>query len=154
MDAEQLRSLQPALEQWPEPFRGCFKCGKTFNHLVCHLLGLMASLKRNSIEPIALAGGKAVRTMQEFLAFYVWDHARLDRMLVNRVANRCGTGGIGVIDATGHPKRGDKTPGVAPQYCGESGKIDNCVVAQHLLFTDNDSRDRITPECRRIACTG
>jgi SRSO17 transposase len=138
MDAEQLRSLQPALEAWLDPFRACFKRKRTFDHLVCYLLGLMASLKRKSVEPIALAGGVAVRTLQEFLAFYVWDHARLDRILVNRVANRCGAGGIGVLDATGHPKRGDKTPGVAPQYCGESGKIDNCVVAQHLLFTDND----------------
>ena len=141
MDAKQLQSLQPELERWLEPFRACFKRAVTFNHFVCYLLGLMASLKRKSIEPIALACGVAVRTLQEFLSFYVWDHARLDRMLVNHVANRCGAGGIGVIDATGHPKRGDKTPGVAPQYCGESGKIDNCVVAQHLLFTDNDPRN-------------
>lgn len=43
-----------------------------------------------------------------------------------------------MIDATGHPKRGAKTPGVQRQYCGESGKIDNCVVAQHLFFTNDD----------------
>lgn len=68
---------------------------------------------------------------------FVWDHARMNRLLLHRVADRFPAGGIGVIDATGHPKRGDKTPGVHRQYCGESGKIDNCVVAQHLLFTDN-----------------
>lgn len=63
-------------------------------------------------------------------------------MLLHRVAEggSAGTrGGIGVIDATAHPRRGDKTPGAQRQYCGESGKIDNCVVAQHLLWTDNDS---------------
>jgi len=52
------------------------------------------------------------------------------------VADRGPHGGIGVIDATGHPKRGDKTPGVTPPYGGQSGKIDNGVVAQHLRFTD------------------
>ncbi len=70
---------------------------------------------------------------------FAWDHARLEKMLMHRVADRCPCGGIGVVDATGHPKQGDKTPGVQRQYCGESGKIENCVVAQHLLFTDNDA---------------
>ena len=141
MDAAQLQSLQPALETWLECFRPCFKRAATFKHFLFYILGLMATLKRKSIEPIALACGIAVRTLQEFLEFYVWDHVRLDRLLVNRVANRCPAGGIGILDATGHPKRGDKTPGVAHQYCGQTGKLDNCVVAQHLLFTDNDRRN-------------
>ena len=34
----------------------------------------LADLKRKSIEPIALASGVAVRTLQEFLAFLSWDH--------------------------------------------------------------------------------
>src|SRR5512145_661550 len=141
MDAAQLQSLQPALESWLGRFIPCFKRAGTFRHMMFYILGLMASLKRKSIEPIALASGIAVRTLQEFLAFYVWDHGRLDRILLNHVANRCPGGGIGVLDATGHPKRGDKTPGVAHQYCGETGKLDHCVVAQHLLFTDNDPKN-------------
>lgn len=138
MDAKQLQSLQPALEAWLERFGPCFKRRCTLGHFLFYVLGLMADLKRKSVEPIALACGKAVRTLQEFLSLYVWDHPRLNGMLVDHVANKSPRGGIGVIDATGHPKRGDKTPGVAHQYCGESGKLDNCVVAQHLLFTDND----------------
>ena len=141
MDAKQLQSLQPALEEWLKRFEPCFKRRATFGHFVFYLLGLMADLKRKSIEPIALACGIAVRTLQEFLSFYVWDHDRLNRMLTDHVANRSPRPGIGVIDATGHPKRGEKTPGVAHQYCGESGKLDNCVVAQHLLFTDNDPKN-------------
>jgi len=137
MDAIQLQSLQPALSQWIELFKPCFKKSVTFDHFQSYLIGLLADLRRKSVEPIALASGKAVRTMQEFLSMFVWDHARMNRLLLHRVADRFAGGGIGVIDATGHPKRGDKTPGVHRQYCGESGKIDNCVVAQHLLFTDN-----------------
>lgn len=37
-----------------------------------------------------------------------------------------------MIDETSFPKKGDKTAGVQRQYCGASGKIDNCVVAVHL----------------------
>lgn len=139
MDAEQLQSLQPRLRSWVESFRPCFKRCTTFDHFQCYLVGLMADLRRKSVEPMALAAGVAVRTLQEFLSMFRWDHARMDRMLLHRVVDRSPGGGIGVIDATGHPKRGDKTPGVHRQYCGESGKIDNCVVAQHLLFTDDQS---------------
>jgi SRSO17 transposase len=144
MTIEQLQSLQPALGQWLEKFRVCFKRAPSFSHLVFYLLGLLAELKRKSIEPIALAAGVAVRTLQEFLSYYEWDHQRVGRILMNDVANRCPQGGIGVLDASGHPKRGDQTPGVGHQYCGETGKLDNCVVGQHLLFTDNDPRNPFT----------
>jgi SRSO17 transposase len=138
MDREQLQSLEPSLHGWTERFRPCFRKRVTFEYFRFYLMGLLADLSRKSIEPIALASGVAVRTLQEFLAQFAWDHARAQNMLLDYVAGRSAAGGIGVIDATGHPKRGDKTPGVQRQYCGESGKIDNCVVAGHLLFTDND----------------
>jgi SRSO17 transposase len=48
---------------------------------------------------------------------------------------------IGVVDGSGHPKQGNKTPGVQRQWCGQTGKVDNCVVGQHLLYTDNDERN-------------
>lgn len=141
MDAQQLQSLVPALESHIEGYSPCFKRSNTFRHFRSYLLGLMADLDRKSIEPIARATGTAVRTLQEFLAFFVWDHARMDRMLLDHVAQRCPEGGIGIIDGSGHAKRGNKTPGVQRQYCGETGKIDNCVVGQHLLFTDNDPKN-------------
>ena len=167
MNADQLRSLQPALAGLLEEFRGCFKRESSFAHWERYLLGLMADLKRKSIEPIALAAGVAVRTLQEFLAFFVWDHERIGRQLQRRVmdqhAGNAGAGnaagenagagnaaggnrrgGIGVLDGSAHAKQGDKTPGVQRQWCGETGKIDNCIVAQHLLYTDNHPHNPFT----------
>ncbi len=47
---------------------------------------------------------------------------------------------IGIIDETGMPKKGTHTVGVQQQYCGASGKLDNCVVSVHLgLATDSFS---------------
>ncbi len=145
MTADQIRSLQPALAALLLRFRGCFKTEKAFGHWQKYLLGLMADLKRKSIEPIALAAGVAVRTLQEFLAFFAWDHERVDRQLQQLVMDEhsCESA-IGVIDASGHPKQGDKTPGVQRQYCGENGKIENCVVGQHLLYTNNDPKNPFT----------
>jgi len=42
---------------------------------------------------------------------------------------------IGIIDDSGHRKSGDKTACVQRQWCGNTGKIDNCVVSVHLSYT-------------------
>lgn len=138
MNADQIRSLQPALAALLERFRPFFARRTTFDHWHHYLAGLMADLKRKSIEPIALAAGVPVRTLQEFLAFFVWDEDRVRNELQRLVADEheCDEA-IGVLDASSHHKQGCKTPGVQRQWCGERGKVENCVVGQHLLYTDN-----------------
>jgi len=140
MNYEQLASFEPALARFLEKIRPCFKRDKTFGYLQKYMLGLLTDLRRKSIEPIALASGVAVRTLQEFLAFFRWDHDRADQTLVREVVNRQhGKYSIGVLDASAHVKQGKETPGVQRQWCGETGKRDNCVIGQHLLYTDNDA---------------
>ncbi len=145
MTADQIRSLQPALAALLEMFRPCFRRTASFDHWGRYIVGLITDLKRKSIEPIALAAGVAVRTLQEFLADFVWDHRRADTMLRQLVMDRHGSeDAIGVIDASAHAKQGDKTPGVKRQWCGERGKKENCVVGQHLLYTNNDPHNPFT----------
>jgi len=140
MTGEQMATLQPALRQHLESFQDCFCRKVTFGYLETYVVGLMSDIKRKSVEPIALAAGVPARTLQEFLSSFRWDQGRAERRLHGMVADRHNRGdAIGVIDASGHHKQGDKTPGVQRQWCGETGKIDNCVVGQHLLYTDNDS---------------
>ncbi len=139
MTSEQIASLQAELAKFLEAYRPYFRREKTFGYLHKYLLGLMADLKRKSIEPIALAADLPVRTLQEFLSFFRWDHGRIDDALQRTVADGYASPeALGILDASGHPKQGDKTPGVQHQYCGERGKQENCVVGQHLLYTDND----------------
>jgi SRSO17 transposase len=142
MTGDQIRSLQPALVALLKRFKHCFKRKESLHHCEEFILGLMMDLKRKSVEPIALARGVAVRTLQEFLAFFAWDHDRAGQTLQLIVADEYACDeAIGVIDASAHVKSGDKTPGVQRQYCGERGKIENCVVGQHLLYTDNDAEN-------------
>ena len=49
---------------------------------------------------------------------------------------------FGILDDSGHPKKGDKTAGVQWQYCGRLGKTDNCVVTVHLSYSSFDTRFR------------
>jgi SRSO17 transposase len=145
MDARQIQSLQPAMAAFAHLFRDCFARQPTFEHFQRYLLGLLTELDRKSIEPIALAAGVAVRTMQEFLQFFKWDHARVNAALQRSIMDHhASDDAIGVLDPSAHAKRGDKTPGVQRQWCGETGKIDNCVVGQHLLYTDNHPTNPFT----------
>jgi len=137
MDYGQIAGFQPALAELLDKFRYCFKREKTFGHWQRYILGLMADLKRKSIEPIALSAGVAVRTLQEFLAFFKWDHQRVEQAMLRLIADEHNSEqAIGVLDATSHPKQGNETPGVQRQWCGQTGKTDNCIIAQHLLYSD------------------
>ncbi|MFH1707796.1 MAG: transposase, partial [Planctomycetota bacterium] len=57
-----------------------------------------------------------------------------DRLQRKVTLEHGGADGIFVIDETSDAKKGAHTAGVARQYCGESGKIDNCIVTVHLAY--------------------
>ncbi len=145
MTAEQVAELGPAFTDYLRCFRPCFVTTNTFAHLGTYCRGLLSDLARKSVEPIALAAGSAVRTLQEFLTHHVWDHdallARIQRRIVTEHLPAPGLVGgddddelgvVGLIDETSVPKKGDKTPGVQRQYCGALGKVENCIVTVHL----------------------
>ena len=170
MTEDQIAGLGPALTEFLGGFRKCFPRLPTFRHLGTYCRGLLSDLARKSVEPIALASGAAVRTLQEFLANHVWDQdallQRIQRRIVTAHLPAPGEtaddlGVIGLIDETSVPKKGDKTPGVQRQYCGARGKIDNCIVTVHLavkhgpflamldsdLFIPDKSWDRDRQRC-------
>lgn len=154
MTAEQITGLAPALATFLSSFKGCFGECRLLAHFATYCRGLLSNLPRKSVEPIALAAGGTVRALQMFLTQRVWDHARLRDQLQQRIAARHAPapgvprpagdlGVIGLIDETSVPKKGDKTPGVQRQYCGASGKIDNCVVTVHLGYLHGDFKTLI-----------
>ncbi len=148
MTVQQIASLGPALTAFLGRFKPCFVTRNTFAHLGTYCRGLLSDLARKSVEPIALAGGCAVRTLQEFLASHVWDDQQMRDEIQRRIVRDHlpapggkplgGVGTVGWIDETSVAKKGDKTPGVQRQYCGSRGKVDNCVVTVHLACRSGD----------------
>jgi SRSO17 transposase len=138
MTPDQMMVLGTAFAAYLRIFEDCVAYRPTAEHLHSYCRGLVSDLARKSIEPIALACGTAVRTLQEFLRDHVWDQFRMRDLLQQRLlglpvlnaADELGT--IGVIDETSVAKKGTKTPGVHRQYCGSRGKIENCIVTVHL----------------------
>ncbi len=138
MTPEQLLVLGTAFAAYLRIFEDCIAYRPTAEHLHSYCRGLLSDLARKSIEPIALACGTAVRTLQEFLRDHVWNHFGMRDRLQQRLAQHEALnaaddlGNIGVIDETSVPKKGSKTPGVHRQYCGARGKLENCTVTVHL----------------------
>src|SRR5580765_7729535 len=134
MTDEQIRALGPALNRYLSVFANAFHQHRTRKHLGTYCRGLLSDLPRKSAEPIALASGTAVRTLQEFLKDHRWSHPRARDTLIEHVASVLpqqpgdDLGTVGVVDETGTLKKGTKTPGVQRQWCNERGKNDNCVV--------------------------
>jgi SRSO17 transposase len=138
MTPEQIEHLGPAFADYLQPFLFCCGYTQTFDLLNVYCRGLLSDLKRKTCEPIALASGTAVRTLQEFLKDHLWSFQQvreiLQRHVVVALADQAdeGLGTIGLVDETGTKKKGTKTPGVQRQYCGELGKKENCIVTVHL----------------------
>jgi SRSO17 transposase len=138
MTDQQVADLGPAFAAYLGRYRQCFGQERIAVHFDNYCRGLLSDLSRKSVEPIALACGTAVRTLQEFLVTTHWAHEQarerlqrdLGRFLDDLPADPLGV--VGVIDETSSVKKGDQTPGVQRQYLGCVGKIDNGLVTVHV----------------------
>jgi SRSO17 transposase len=143
MTVQQIRALGPALAAFVGQFADCFIDPDTRYHLTEYVKGQLSDLPRKSVEPIALSMDVPPRTLQEFLSLSKWDHDRLRDTMQQMVARDHGDDqAIGIIDESGHPKKGGKTACVQRQYCGNTGKVDNCVMSVHLCYAGFDGRFR------------
>lgn len=94
-----------------------------------YLRGLLEEGARKSLEPlVARLGGDAdYQSMQQFLADSPWEQVAVVRAVAERVAPVIGVEAW-VLDDTGFPKDGKRSPGVKRQYSGTLGKIGNCQI--------------------------
>ena len=139
MDATEIRRLKTKLVTYLREYGDCFDRADTRGHLSTYVEGQLSKLDRKSVEPIALAAGVAPRTLQQFLNSLRWNQEQLVDTLQWRIARlHTSERSIGLVDETSCPKKGDKTPGVQRQWCGASGKQDNCVTTVHLGYAVDD----------------
>lgn len=139
MEVAELRGLRGRLDRYLRWFRGCIRTRPTRRHLRTYLKGQLGPVGKKNVEVMALEAGVPVRTLQEFLEIHRWEEGAVGRRVRERVRRRHGhDNAIAVVDETSFVKAGHKTAGVKRQYCGASGKVDNCVVSVHLGYVAGD----------------
>jgi SRSO17 transposase len=108
-----------------------------------------SKLERKSIEPMALhVDGGCIRGMQQFISDVRWDEEQMRWNYHQLVADELGDPeGVLMFDETGFVKKGQDSVGVARQYCGTLGKVENCQVG---VFAGYASRHGYTLVDKRL----
>lgn len=136
---DEIADLPRRLRRFAGEFEDCFVRKPTQGHFHSYMRGQTSRLERKSVEPMALEMGVPPRTLQEFLGLSRWDHLKMRERLRQRVVTRHpGEAPIALIDETSFAKKGEKTACVQRQYCGSTGKKDNCVVTVNLGYAVPD----------------
>jgi SRSO17 transposase len=110
----------------PEPHR----------RALAYLKGIVSSIERKNGWQLAEYAGEARPDgMQRLLGSAVWDADLVRDDLRSSILERLGDPqAVVVIDETSVRKRGKKSAGVKKQYCGTTGKIENCQVGVFLSY--------------------
>ncbi len=135
MTLKQIASLGKELAKFLALFVGCFRSRPGFALLQVYVRGLLSNVPRKNIEAIALELGRPPRTLQRFVESIKWDEAGVRDECQRLVARaHAHPEAIGCLDESGTAKSGVHTVGVARQWLGSRGKVDNGVVGVHLSY--------------------
>lgn len=104
-------------------------------HAVTYIEGRLSNLPRKTIEPIAIAHDQYRRGLQRFVGAGAYDDSPLIDELKTHVAEEIGDpSAVLVLDPSCFEKKGDDSVGVARQWNGRLGKIDNCQKAVLMAY--------------------
>ena len=100
-----------------------------------YIQGLLLEGERKSVVPIAsrFPDGNA-QAIQQLLHSSPWDCLPLRQAMTRKMISELDPVKASIIDDTDFPKKGRHSVGVARQYSGRLGKVDNCQVAVTLNY--------------------
>jgi len=135
LDSRIPKGMLERLERFVEPFAARLTSSEQRGHVREYVAGLCSDVKRKNSETIAYLHDQERHAMQKFIGQSRWD----DRALIGELAQQVGTelgepDGVLVFDPSGFKKQGRDSVGVARQWCGRLGKIDNCQVGVYLGY--------------------
>jgi len=154
--AEEAVTLAEELVAYHQHFAPLFYRREQREWAAVYLRGLLtADVPRKNVEAMALrllgVGPHAelqVRALQQFIGKGKWDDDALLAEHQRLVEETLGEDdGVLIIDGSDFPKHGRHSVGVAPQWCGHTGKKDNC---QAGVFLGYASRKGATLLNRRL----
>ena len=127
--------VMPRLSTFMDPFVETFQGQARTQHAKTYVSGLLSDVERKNVASIASHVGQNRLGLQGFMGWADWDDAPLRQTLLAQVGQQLGQGdGVLVFDPSAFPKSGRESVGVARQWCGRLGKVDNCQVAIYLGY--------------------
>jgi SRSO17 transposase len=130
-----LRGVLPRLEAFLQPFVEVLRTPEQQSNARHYVQGLLSDLDSKDVESIAYLHDRQRQGLQKFIGQAQWDHQPLLTELVRQVGAELGEpDGVLVFDPSAFPKKGTESVGVARQWCGRLGKVDNCQVGLYLGY--------------------
>ena len=136
VEKKEVEEFIDELKGFHEEFKDCFSRSEPRKNFFRYTVGQLSKLERKSIEPIALnIQGGEVRSMQRLVSDVVWDDNKILHKYHNIVNEDMGdSNGVLIFDESGFAKKGDDSAGVAKQYCGNLGKVENSQVGVFAAY--------------------
>jgi SRSO17 transposase len=136
MMIEELEQWQEEFEQFHVRFADLFERSESREQAKKYLRGLLTQADRkNSWQVAEAVGDRIPDRMQRLLYRVPWDaEAARDRLQQFVIETFGDEEGIGVVDETSFRKKGTHSVGVARQYLGTAGKLENGQVATVLSY--------------------
>jgi SRSO17 transposase len=115
----------------------CFPSSKGRQSAAKYITGLLSPIERKNGWQMAQAQGeKSPYAIQQFLYRGRWDADELMGCCREYVKDELGCDdAVLIIDDTGFIKKGKMSAGVARQYSGTAGKIENCQIGVFLTYS-------------------
>ncbi len=140
LTAGDVMTVVERLAEFLAPYQALMGWKSREGHLSIFMQGLLSDIERKSVEPIAVAQGLDRQLLQHFVGRSKWDEKPLLDHLRSDVASELGDAdGVFVVDDSAVPKKGTESVGVARQWCGRLGKVDNCQVGVYLAYAGQGS---------------
>jgi hypothetical protein len=99
------------------------------------LQGKLSGRQRKTSEPIAYRAGRHRKPVQHFVGAGRWDDESVMAELRLHVAEALADpDAVLVLDPSAFPKSGADSCGVARQWCGRLGKVENCQIGAFLAY--------------------
>lgn len=129
---QRLAAELESLEAWLQPH---FRRREAREAALEYVRALLSRAERKNAWGLAEeAGHAAPYAFQHLLLRAKWDEEAVRGDVLEYAREALGEGGILAVDETGFLKKGDKSAGVARQYTGTAGKVDNAQVGVFLAY--------------------
>jgi SRSO17 transposase len=127
---ERFEQVMPRLHTLMEPFVDTL-CGPASpQHAKTSVSGLLSDAERKHVASIADHFGQDRLGLQRFIGWAAWDDAPLRQVVIDHVGKQWGhADGVLVFDPSACAQSGPESVGVARQWCGRLGNVDNGHVA-------------------------
>jgi SRSO17 transposase len=137
-----VRAATSGLEEMTSGLREHFQRAAAHRHAVSYVEGLLGEVERKNGWQLAEYGGyEHPRAIQRVLDRSVWDvDAVRDDLREQMIAESGDPDGVLVVDETGFLKKGTGSCGVARQYSGTAGRIENCQIGVFLGYASPRGR--------------